>query len=291
MKKLYVASVTPFDKEGKINGEAARQLWEKNISQGADGFFIGGSSGECFLLTREERVRSFELASEYKDKADIFAHVGAISTEEAVFFAKKAKELGIQNIAATPPIYFGFSEKEIAGYYYDIAEAVGHPVLYYNIPSSTHRNLNLFSPEIKALLTSGAVGSVKHTNLDMLQMERMHNINPDIICYGGFESCMLAFLAFGCDGFIGSSFNFMLPQFRKVMELYLEGREEEARVLQSKSNNILDVLLKNGLCANLKHIVSRQGIWAGDVRKPLLPLTEDQKAEMDQVLEQYLEIC
>ncbi|WP_333646538.1 dihydrodipicolinate synthase family protein [Lacrimispora sp.] len=291
MKKLYVASITPFDQEGKINGEAARQLWEKNISQGADGFFIGGSSGECFLLTREERVRSFELASEYKDRADIFAHVGAISTAEAVFYAREAKEMGIPNIAATPPIYFGFSEKEIAGYYYDIAEAVGHPVLYYNIPTSTHKNLNLSSPEIQALLKSGAVGSVKHTNLDMLQMERMHNINPDIICYGGFESCMVAFLAFGCEGFIGSSFNFMLPQFKKVMELYLEGKGDEARVLQAKSNNILDVLLRNGLCANLKHVVSGQGIWAGDVRKPLLPLTEDQKAEMDQVLEQYLEIC
>ncbi|MFT4107055.1 MAG: dihydrodipicolinate synthase family protein [Lacrimispora sp.] len=291
MKKLYVASITPFDREGKINEAAIRQLWEKNISQGADGFFIGGSSGECFLLTREERVRSFELASEYKDRTDIFAHVGAISTEEAVFYAKEAKEMGIPHIAATPPIYFGFSEKEIAGYYYDIAEAVGHSVLYYNIPSSTHKYLNLSSPEIQALLKSGAVGSVKHTNLDLLQMERMHNINPDIVCYGGFESCMVAFLAFGCEGFIGSSFNFMLPQYKRVMELYLEGRGEEARVLQSKSNNILDVLLKNGLCANLKHVVSRQGIWAGDVRKPLLPLTEDQKAEMDQVLEQYLEIC
>ncbi|MCA5011215.1 dihydrodipicolinate synthase family protein, partial [Clostridioides difficile] len=65
MKKLYVASITPFQENGEINESAARQLWERNISEGADGFFIGGSSGECFLLTREERVRSFELASEY----------------------------------------------------------------------------------------------------------------------------------------------------------------------------------------------------------------------------------
>lgn len=291
MKKLYVASITTFHEDGRINESAAKQLWERNLSEGADGFFIGGSSGECFLLTREERVRSFELASEYVDRADIFAHVGAISTEEAVFYAKQAKDMGIRNIAATPPLYFGFSEKEIAGYYYDIAEAAGQPVLYYNIPSSTHRELQLSHPDIQELLKSGAIGSVKHTNLNLLQMERMHNINPDIICYGGFESCMVAFLAFGCDGFIGSSFNFMLPQFRRVMELYLEGEEAEARTLQSKCNNILDVLLKNGLCANLKYIVSNQGIPAGEVRKPMLPLTEEKKAEMDQVLKEYLEIC
>jgi len=290
MKKLYVASITPFKENGEINESAARQLWERNISEGADGFFIGGSSGECFLLTREERVRSFELASEYVNRADIFAHVGSISTEEAVFYAKKAKDMGIRNIAATPPLYFGFSEKEIAGYYHDIAEAIGQPVLYYNIPSSTHRELEVSQPDIQALLKSGAIGSVKHTNLNLLQMERMRNINPDIKCFGGFESCMVAFLAFGCDGFIGSSFNFMLPQFKRVMEQYLEGREEEARILQTKCNNILDVLLKNGLCANLKYIVSSQGIPAGEVRKPMLPLTQEKKTEMDSVLEQYLEI-
>lgn len=291
MKKIYVASITPFQEDGRINESAAKQLWERNLSEGADGFFIGGSSGECFLLNREERVRSFELASEYVERADIFAHVGAISTEEAVFYAKQAKDMGIRNIAATPPLYFGFSQKEIAGYYYDIAEAAGQPVLYYNIPSSTHKELQLSNPDIQALLKSGVIGSVKHTNLNLLEMERLRNINPDIKCFGGFESCMVAFLAFGCEGFIGSSFNFMLPQFKRIMELYLDGKEEEARILQSKSNNILDVLLKNGLCANLKYIVSSQGIPAGEVRRPMLPLTEEKKAEMEQVLKQYLEVC
>lgn len=290
MKKLYVASITPFQENGAINEAAAVRLWERNMSEGADGFFIGGSSGECFLLTREERVRSFELASGYVNRVEIFAHVGAISTEEAVFYTKQARDMGIQQIAATPPFYFGFSEKEIAGYYYDIAAAAGRPVLYYHIPSSTHRELSVNHPDIQALLKSGAIGAVKHTSLNLLEMERMRNVNPDIQCFGGFESCMVAFLAFGCEGFIGSSFNFMLPQFKRLMELYLEGMEAEARILQSRCNNILEVLLKNGLCANLKYIISRQGIPAGTVRKPMMPLTAEMKAEMDQVLLENLVI-
>lgn len=290
MKKLYVASVTPFDEEGTINEAALKMLWERNLSEGANGFFIGGSSGECFLLTREERVRSFELASEYKGRGDIFAHVGAISTEEAVFYAKEAVKLGIEHIAATPPIYFGFSEKEIAGYYYDIAEAAGRPVLYYNIPSSTHRDLDVNHPDVKALLKSGAIGAMKHTNLNLLQMDRIRSVNPNIQCFGGFESCMVAFLAFGCEGFIGSSFNFMLPQFRHLLNLFEEGKLEEARILQTKCNNILDVLLKNGLCANLKYILSSQGIPVGEVRKPFMALTKDRAAEMDEVLNEFMEV-
>lgn len=290
MKKLYVASVTPFDQEGKINEAALKMLWERNLSEGADGFFIGGSSGECFLLTQDERVRSFELASQYRDRGDMFAHVGAISTQEAVFYAKEAVKAGIENIAATPPIYFGFSEKEIAGYYHDIAEATGRPVLYYNIPSSTHRELDVKHPEVQALLRSGAINAIKHTNLNLLEMDRIRNINPKIRCFGGFESCMVAFLAFGCEGFIGSSFNFMLPQFKHLLWLFEEGKLEEARILQTKCNNILDVLLKNGLCANLKYILSSQGIPVGEVRKPFVTLTKERAAEMDEVLKEYLEI-
>ncbi|GLB24326.1 N-acetylneuraminate lyase [Lacrimispora xylanolytica] len=290
MKKLYVASVTPFDQEGKINEAALKMLWERNLSEGADGFFIGGSSGECFLLTQDERVRSFELASQYRDRGDMFAHVGAISTQEAVFYVKEAVRAGIENIAATPPIYFGFSEKEIAGYYHDIAEAAGRPVLYYNIPSSTHRELDVKHPEVQALLRSGAINAIKHTNLNLLEMDRIRNINPKIRCFGGFESCMVAFLAFGCEGFIGSSFNFMLPQFKHLLWLFEEGKLEEARILQTKCNNILDVLLKNGLCANLKYILSSQGIPVGEVRKPFVTLTKERAAEMDEVLKEYLEI-
>ncbi|WAJ24233.1 dihydrodipicolinate synthase family protein [Lacrimispora xylanolytica] len=290
MKKLYVASVTPFDQEGKLNEAALKMLWERNLSEGADGFFIGGSSGECFLLTRDERVRSFELASQYRDRGDMFAHVGAISTQEAVFYAKEAVKAGIENIAATPPIYFGFSEKEIAGYYHDIAEAAGRPVLYYNIPSSTHKDLDVKHPEVQALLRSGAINAIKHTNLNLLEMDRIRNINPEIRCFGGFESCMVAFLAFGCEGFIGSSFNFMLPQFKYLLRLFEEGKLEEARMLQTKCNNILDVLLKNGLCANLKYILSSQGIPVGEVRKPFVILTKERADEMDEVLSQYLEI-
>lgn len=290
MKKLYVASVTPFDQEGKINEAALKMLWERNLSEGADGFFIGGSSGECFLLTQDERVRSFELASQYRDRGDMYAHVGAISTQEAVFYVKEAVRAGIENIAATPPIYFGFSEKEIAGYYHDIAEAAGRPVLYYNIPSSTHRELDVKHPEVQALLRSGAINAIKHTNLNLLEMDRIRNINPKIRCFGGFESCMVAFLAFGCEGFIGSSFNFMLPQFKHLLWLFEEGKLEEARILQTKCNNILDVLLKNGLCANLKYILSSQRIPVGEVRKPFVTLTKERAAEMDEVLKEYLEI-
>lgn len=288
MEHLIVASVTPFTRENQIHEAALKALWERNLSEGADGFFVGGSSGECFLLSETERLRTFELAAEYGGRAEIFAHAGALSTDQAVFLAKRARELGIERIAATPPFYFAYSPREIARYYDDLAQAAGGPVLYYNIPSSTHRSLDLDHPDIQAMFRSGAIGAVKHTNLNLYEMERIRNLNPDIRCYGGFESSMVAFLGFGCDGFIGSSFNFMLPQFRQILKLCHRGEAEEARRLQSRSNNILDVILREGLCASLKYILNRQGIDAGQVRRPMLPLGPKAQEAVDRALEENL---
>jgi len=287
-KNMYVASVTPFDKDNKIDETAIKKLWDKNISEGADGFFIGGSSGECFLLSFEERIKTFEIASGYLKNSDIIAHIGSVSTKEAIDCAKQAKALGIKQIAAVPPFYFGFSPKEVAHYYYDICEAVDMPVIYYNIPSSTYREIDLYNPEYQKLFQSGAVGGIKHTNLNLYQLERIKYLNPKIKCFGGFENCMVAFLALGVDGFIGSSFNFMLPQYKKVMELYLLHKEDEARELEAKANTVLEFLLKNGLCAGLKCAVTELGIDVGIARKPLLPYEESVRKELISLMKENL---
>ncbi len=289
MEKIIVASVTPFYEEGALNEKVLQQLWERNLAEGASGFFLGGSSGECFLLTREERLRVFELGAAYRDRAEIIAHVGAISTAEAVVYAREARRMGIREIAATPPTYFGLSAREIARYYYDIAEAFGGSVMYYNIPTSTHRVLNLEDPDTRRLLESGVIGGIKHTNLNLLEMERIRSINPNIRCFGGFESCAVAFQAFGCEGLIGSSFNFMTPQFKRILTLCGEGKQEEARTLQTKANNVLEVLLRYDLCAGLKYMLSLQGIPAGDPRRPMLPLTEEQKKALAEAAAENLD--
>lgn len=88
MDGIYVASMVLFDDEGKINKEESKKLLDRNLAEGAAGFFVAGSSGECFLMDRQERVQLYEQVSEYKEKADLFAHVGALSTEEAIFYMK-----------------------------------------------------------------------------------------------------------------------------------------------------------------------------------------------------------
>ena len=288
MKGIYVASLTPFDRQGNYNAKALEQLMERNLREGASGFFMGGSSAECFLLSHEERVATFETASAFRDRTDLIAHVGAISTKEAVQFAKEAKALGFAHIAATAPLYYGFTAKEIASYYYDIAEQSGMPVIVYNFPGNTKKEFDLSNPVYRELFTSGAIEGIKHTNQVVYQMERFINLNPDLVMYNGFDETMVAGLALGAHGSIGSTFNCMLPHYLKIYNAFNEGKIDLARQMQHKANTIMEVFCTVGLIPAVKYVVCRQGIDVGIARRPFGELTEQAKQLVDRALEENL---
>ena len=282
------ATITPFRADEEVNTEALLQLMKWNMSQGADSFFIGGSSAECFLLSPQERLGIFEAAASLSDQACLVAHVGAISTREAVEYARHAVRLGYDAIAATPPFYYGFGAKEIYAYYEEISQAAGKPVLIYNFPGNTGKSFDLENPVTKQLFQSDFILGVKHTNQVVYQMERIKQLNPRLIIMNGFDETMVAGLALGADGSIGSTFNFMYPHYKKIYDLFLDHRVEDARVLQIKANNIMNALCNVGLIPAIKYVLSTKGIDAGRPRRPFMELSGEQKAYLDLVLKENL---
>ena len=285
---IYSASITAYDASGRVDGAALQRVMTRNLEEGAAGFFVGGSSGECFLLTEAERVEVFEAASAFAGKTNLIAHVGAISTAEAVRYAKAAMSMGFDFTAATAPFYYGFSPKEICRYYYDIAEASGAPVLIYNFPGNTHKEFDIANPDYIQLLRSGSILGVKQTNYNLFQMERILNLNPDLVAFDGYDETMVAGQALGCIGSIGSTFNMMLPHYKKIFDLFEAGERAAALELQHKANNCMEAMCRVGLIPAIKYELARQGFPVGEPRAPFSPLTQEQKDYVDGVLEQYL---
>lgn len=285
---IYSASITAYDASGRVDGAALQRVMTRNLEEGAAGFFIGGSSGECFLLTEAERVEVFEAAAAFRGKTNLIAHVGAISTAEAVRYAKAAMSMGFDFTAATAPFYYGFSPREICRYYYDIAEASGAPVLIYNFPGNTHKEFDTANPDYIQLLRSGAILGVKQTNYNLFQMERILNLNPDLIAFNGYDETMVAGQALGCIGSIGSTFNMMLPHYKKIFDLFSAGDRAAALELQHRANNCMEAMCRVGLIPAIKYELCRQGYPVGGSRAPFSPLTQEQKDYLDGVLDQYL---
>lgn len=282
------ASVTPFDASGRVDGAALLRLMRWNMGQGAESFFIGGSSAECFLLTHEERVAAFEAAAEMKDAAFLTAHVGAIGTDEAIDFARRAAALGYDAIAATPPFYYGFGSREVYGYYADIAQAAGMPVLIYNFPGNTNRPFDLSDPVTQALFRSDFILGVKHTNQVVYQLERIKGLNGKLVVMNGFDETMVAGLALGADGNIGSTFNFMFPHYNRIYSLFRAGDTAGARALQVKANNIMAALCGVGLIPAIKWVLADMGMPVGDPRRPFRPISPEQGTALKAVLAENL---
>lgn len=282
------ATITPFAEDEGINAEAMLRLMDWNLSQGVEGFFIGGSSAECFLLSPEERRQTFEIAAQKRDAAFLAAHVGGISTREAENYARCAARLGFDAVAATPPFYYGFGSADIYAYYADIAQAAGMPVLIYNFPGNTGKPFDLSDPVTRKLFQSDFILGVKHTNQVVYQMERIKHLNPKLKIMNGFDETMVAGLALGADGSIGSTFNFMFPHYQHIYTLYRSGEGQAALEAQIKANNIMAALCEVGLIPAIKYVLTTMGIDAGVARRPFRMPTDEQKAMLDRVLRDNL---
>ena len=286
MGGFFVAAITPFDAQGKFSAPTLHRLMEKTISEGAAGFLVGGSSAECPLLTFDERIEGLEAAANYagREKTKLMASVASIHTDEAVRYAKKAQELGYDAMISTVPYYFKFGMKAIAEYFTALKNAADVPLFLYNFPGNTGIELDIDNPYIRGILTDGTISGVKQTSLNLYQMERMKNLNPDLVMYGGYDEVYIGARMLGADGAIGSTFNFTLPLFTKIEAAYASKDYELARSLQRRANNIMQALVSCSLFPSIKHILKTQGLDCGGCRRPFPTLTDEQKAYIEKIV-------
>jgi len=125
-----------YDEEGEISPERTRALVEYFIAKGVQGLYVNGSSGECIYLSVEDRKRVLEEVMKVaKGRLTIIAHVACNNTKDSVELARHAESLGVDAIAAIPPIYFRLPEYSVAQYWNDISAAAPNTdFVIYNIP-------------------------------------------------------------------------------------------------------------------------------------------------------------
>ena len=113
-KGIFPALLTPFDGQGRVDTEVLGRLVDYNLQKGVDGFYVAGSTAEVFLLDAKERLAVMEaVSSRAGGKCTLIAHIGCISTKQAIEYAREAKEMGYDAISSVAPFYYKFSFEEI----------------------------------------------------------------------------------------------------------------------------------------------------------------------------------
>lgn len=286
MGGFFVAAITPFDGQGRFSAKALHALMDRTIDQGAAGFLIGGSSAECPLISHEERMDGLAAAAAYagREKTKLMASVASINTQEAVQFAKAAEALKYDAMISTVPYYYKFGMKQIAEYFVTLKNAADVPLFLYNFPGNTGIEIDIDNEYIKGILTDGTIAGIKQTSLNLYQMERIKNLNPELVIYGGFDEVYIGARMLGADGAIGSTFNFTLPLFTKLEAAYSAKDYDLAQKLQRQANNIMQALVSCSLFPSIKHMLKVQGLDVGGCRAPFPTLTDAQKAYIEKVV-------
>ncbi len=279
LQGIYPALITPFDKQGAVNHQALRELVRLNLAKGVDGFYVGGSTAEAFMLSLEERKAILATVAEAAaDRAAIIYHIGCIHTDHAAELGKFAATVGVDAISSVPPFYYKFSFQEIRDYYNDLIDQTGLPMIVYNIPAFSGVNFSIAN--IRELTANPRVIGIKHTSYDLFQLEQMKKIDPRLTIFNGHDEVFLAGLAMGADGAIGSTYNFMAEKFVAINRLYAAGQIQAAQQLQIEANQVINLLIEVGVFQGIKYILSLMGIDCGECRKPFRQLNEAEQGRL-----------
>lgn len=288
LRGLYSALLTSFDENGNINEQGIREIIRHNIDQmKVDGLYVGGSTGENFLISFEEKKEIFRIAKEEaKGDVKLIAQVGALNIHESVELAKYATELGYDAISAVTPFYYKFSFEEIKDYYNTISASCDNDLIVYSIPFLTGVNISV--EQFGELFENERIVGVKFTAADFYLLERLRKAYPEHLIYAGFDEMMLPAATLGIDGAIGSTFNVNGVRARQILELVGKGDIKGALEVQHVTNDLISAILGNGLYATIKELLEIQGVHAGYCKKPMSLTTQEQKVKAREIYDLYL---
>lgn len=281
-KGVIPAFYACYDDEGKISPERVRELTKYFIEKGVKGVYVNGSSGECIYQSVEDKKIVLEnVMKEAKGKLTVIAHVACNNTADSRELAAHAESLGVDAIAAIPPIYFRLPEYAIAEYWNDISSAAPNTdFVIYNIPQLAGVAL---TPSLFAEMRKNPrVIGVKNSSMPVQDIQIFkQDAGEDYIIFNGPDEQFISGRLIGAEAGIGGTYGVMPELFLKMDEHFKNGNLELAQKIQYDINAIIYKMVSGhgNMYAVIKAILrENEDLDIGSVRKPLPALiAEDEK--------------
>ena len=266
-KGIMPALITPLNTDESINTAALKQLIESLVTRGADGFYIGGATGEGLALRTEERmVLAEEAIKAVNGRVPSIVQVAAMDFSDMIALAKHAEQVGADGISATAPLFFQYDEDDVYNYYKALADAVHIPVMVYYSPAV---NFNIRAEFAARLFGVDNITAIKWTSSNYYEMIRAKQLtNGELNIINGPDEMLLMGLNAGADGGIGSTYNIMLETIKSVYNNFKAGDIAAAQAAQYKADRIIAAVLQYKTVPALKVVLEAMGFPVGNAAFP-----------------------
>ncbi|MEM3627395.1 MAG: 4-hydroxy-tetrahydrodipicolinate synthase [Candidatus Bathyarchaeia archaeon] len=289
MKKFegtFVVAVTPFTSNEELDLEALKENVDYYIENGVHGVVVAGSTGEFAVLSLEEHKKIMEVvADRVNGRVPVIAGTGACATRRVIELTKYAKDVGADGAMIIPPFYTKPKENELYEHYKSIAEAVDLPIMLYNNPWTS--KVDMQPSFIAKLAEINNISYVKESSSDATRIWRIINLTKGkMTVFCGADNLALESFLMGAKGWVCVAANMFPRHTSRLYELACkENKIEEARKLYMELLPLLNFLEETGkFCQLSKCGLEILGRKAGPPRKPLLPVTEEEKQELKQIM-------
>ena len=269
--RVLTAMVTPFDEAGRVDYARAKDLAQALIDSGTDGLVLAGTTGESPTLTTEEKLRLFgEVRAAVGGRATIVAGTCNYNTAESIELSREAAHQGVDGILGTVPYYNKPPQDGIYAHFKTIAEAVGLPLILYNVPSRTATNM-LPETTIRLSEVDNIVGVKEASgNFDAVA-KIIEESRPGFKVWSGDDIATLPILALGGYGIVSVASHLVGRQIQEMIGHHLGGRPAEAAAIHRRLRPFFNALFVTTNPIPLKYALGRVGFPVG---RPRLPLVE-----------------
>ena len=279
------ALVTPFTRDGAVDEAAVSRLARRQIDGGVHFLVPCGTTGEVPTLTEEEQVRIVELiVAEAKGKVPVLAGAGGYNTREVIHMGKRMRAAGADGLLSVTPYYNKPTPDGLVQHYRAIGDAVGLPIVVYNVPGRTGCNVD--PATLLRLSEIPQVIAVKEASGNVTQMcEICASLPADFIVLSGDDALTLPLMAVGGRGIISVASNEIPREMSQMVELGERGDFAGARALHQRIFNLLQINFVEANPIPVKYAMASMGLLEEVYRLPMVSPRPASKQKIDAVLQ------
>jgi 4-hydroxy-tetrahydrodipicolinate synthase len=283
----FVAIVTPFI-DGKVDEQGLRDLIEFQIENGTHGIVPCGTTGESATMSHEEHHRVVEITIEtVKGRVPVLAGTGSNSTTETIELTKHAKKAGADGALVITPYYNKPSQEGLYQHFKAVAEAVGIPMILYNVPSRT--SINMLPATVARCAQIDAIVGIKEATGDLNQVSEVIRLCPKgFAVMSGDDFTSMATVAVGGTGVISVTSNVAPRDMSSMMDAILAGDLKKANELHYKLFPLMKAMFVDTNPVPAKTSLELMGkIQSSTPRLPLYPMNDDNLGKLKKALTEY----